>query len=108
MKRIKIVIPVLLVFLLCFNVFAENKIVLNYWTQTDDNRTALENRYIQEFEKANPNVEIKRVTNESSKMADLLLTAFSANNGPDLFNLTIDQEYAYMVNGRVAPVDYRA
>jgi multiple sugar transport system substrate-binding protein len=108
MRRIKIVFPVILVLLLSVSVFAENKIVLNYWTQTDDNRTALENRYIKEFEKANPNVEIKRVTNESNKMADLLLTAFSANNGPDLFNITIDQEYAYIVNGRVAPVDYKA
>ncbi|MGE5582031.1 MAG: extracellular solute-binding protein, partial [Bacillota bacterium] len=99
--------PVVLVLLLCFNVFADNKIVINYWTHTDDNRTALENRYIKEFEKLYPNVEIKRVENEASKLGDIILTAFSANNGPDIFNLPVEQEYGYVVNGRVAPVDYR-
>lgn len=87
---------------------AADKIVLNYWTHTDDNRTLIENRYIKEFEEKHPNVEIRRVVNEASKMGDLVLTAFSANNGPDVFNLPIEQEYGYMINGRVAPVDFRA
>ncbi|HBL36997.1 MAG TPA: ABC transporter substrate-binding protein, partial [Firmicutes bacterium] len=78
-----------------------------YWTHTDDNRTRIENRYIAEFTKMHPDVEIKRVVNEASKMGDIVLTAFAANNGPDLFNLPIEQEYGYMMNHRVAPVDYK-
>ncbi len=51
---------------------------------------------------------VKRVVNEASKMGDIVLTAFSANNAPDLFNLPIEQEYGYMKNYRVAPVDCKA
>lgn len=108
MKKVRILLLVVLVCVLSINAFAAKKIVLNYWTHTDDNRTKLETRYIAEFQKLYPNVEIRRVENEASKMGDIVLTAFSANNGPDIFNLPIEQEYGYMVNGRVAPVDYKA
>lgn len=108
MRKSKILFLIALVTLFSVSAFADNKIVINYWTHTDDNRTALENRYIKEFEKMYPNVEVRRTQNEAAKMGDIVLTAFSANNGPDLFNLPIEQEYSYMVNGRVAPVDYKA
>jgi multiple sugar transport system substrate-binding protein len=91
-----------------FQGLAAKKTVINYWTHTDDNRTRIEDKYIAEFEKLHPNVEIKRVVNEASKMGDIVLTAFAANNGPDIFNLPIEQEYGYICNKRVAPVDYRA
>jgi multiple sugar transport system substrate-binding protein len=108
MRKIKSLLLVGLVLLVSTSVFAKNKIVLNYWTHTDDNRYALESKYIAEFEKLNPDVEIKRNVNEAAKMGEIVLTAFSANNGPDIFNLPIEQEYSYMVNGRVAPVDCKA
>ncbi|HBG15873.1 MAG TPA: ABC transporter substrate-binding protein, partial [Firmicutes bacterium] len=99
-----------LLFLLVSSVsgLSAKKTVINYWTHTDDNRTRIENRYIAEFEKMNPNVEIKRVVNEASKMGDIVLTAFAANNGPDIFNLPIEQEYGYIYNQRVAAVDYQS
>ncbi|AZO93417.1 extracellular solute-binding protein [Halocella sp. SP3-1] len=108
MKKNIILYLLMIVCLFSLVVNAADKIVLNYWTHTDDNRTLIENRYIKEFEEKYPNVEIRRVVNEASKMGDLVLTAFSANNGPDVFNLPIEQEYGYMINGRVAPVDFRA
>lgn len=81
---------------------------LTFWTHEDPNRTEIENRYIDEFEKANLGVKIKRVTNPSKKMAELVLTAFAANQGPDIFNLQIEDEYAYIINRRLAPVDHKA
>ena len=87
---------------------AESKIELTYWTHEDPNRTEIENKYIKEFEASNPEVTVKRVTNPSKKMAELILTAFAANQGPDMFNLQIEDEYAYIVNNRLAPVDYKA
>jgi len=96
-------------FLLCVAVnAAESKTEITYWTHEDPNRTEIENRYIQEFEKANPEVTVKRVTSPSKKMAERVLTAFAANQGPDMFNLQIEDEYAYIVNGRLAPIDYKA
>lgn len=99
----------MIVFLLfSTGIAAQAKIELTYWTHEDPNRTEIENRYISEFEKANPGVTIKRVTNPSKKMAELILTAFAANQGPDIFNVQIEDEYAYIVNGRLAPVDHKA
>jgi multiple sugar transport system substrate-binding protein len=105
-KRITVLIVVLLFFLVAIS--AQAKTELTYWTHEDPNRTEIENRYIGEFEKANPGVVIKRVTNPSKKMAELILTAFAANQGPDIFNLQIEDEYAYIVNNRLAPVDAKA
>lgn len=108
MKRSTWLLAVAIIVSLSFGVGAAKPIELTYWTHTDDNRTEIENRYIAEFTKMYPNVRVKRVVNEASKMGDIVLTAFSANNAPDLFNLPIEQEYGYMKNYRVAPVDCKA
>ena len=107
MKKLSVV----LIFMLLIPVtvcVAHSKIEIIYWTHEDPNRTEIENRYIKEFEKANPGVSIKRVTNPSKKMAERVLTAFAANQGPDMFNLQIEDEYAYIVNNRLAPIDFKA
>ena len=109
MKRI---IPIVLSLLfLTLPLFAggqpeeEGPISITFWTHEDPNRTILEERYIQEFESSHPNVTIERVTNSSKKMPELLLTAFAASEGSHIFNTQIEDGYAYIVNGRVAPVD---
>jgi len=108
LKRVSILLLLVLSLALATGVAGAQNIELTYWTHTDDNRTIIENRYIEEFQELYPNVTIKRVVNEAAKMGDLMLTAFSANNAPDLFNLPIEQEYGYMMHYRVAPVDYEA
>jgi multiple sugar transport system substrate-binding protein len=107
MKKLSI-ISMIVFLLFSTTIAAQAKIEITYWTHEDPNRTEIENRYISEFEKANPGVTIKRVTNPSKKMAELILTAFAANQGPDIFNLQIEDEYAYIVNLRLAPVDHKA
>jgi multiple sugar transport system substrate-binding protein len=76
-----------------------------YWTHEDPNRTALEEELIERFHAENPDIAITRVTHPSNALAQLVLTAFAANRGPDVFNLEIFNEYPYIVNQRVAPVD---
>lgn len=83
-------------------------ITIEFWTHEDPNRDAIEKRYVEEFMAANDTVKINRVTHSSSKIFELVLTAFAANAGPDIFNMQIEQAYSYIVNGRVAPVDYVA
>lgn len=84
------------------------QIVLEFWTHEDPNRDAIEKRYVEEFMAANPDVTINRVTHSSKKIFELVLTAFAANSGPDIFNMQIEQAYSYISNGRVAPVDFEA
>jgi len=86
----------------------EGPITLTLWTHEDPNRTRIEERYIREFEKANPNIKVERTTQSSTKMIELVQTAFAANQGPDIFNLSIEDEYSYIANGRVAPINYQA
>jgi multiple sugar transport system substrate-binding protein len=81
---------------------------ITFWTHEDPNRTEIEDRYIAEFEQANPGVTIKRVTSGSGQIQELILTAFAANQGPDIFNMSIEDEYAYIVNERLAPLDFQA
>ncbi len=83
----------------------QGPMTLTVWTHEDPNRTAIEERYISEFEATHPDVTIERVTNSSQKMPELLLTAFAANEGPHIFNTQIEDAYAYIVNGRVGAVD---
>lgn len=81
------------------------QIEITIWTHEDPNRTPLEERYIQEFEKMYPNVKITRVTYPSAKIREVVLTAFAARKGPDIFNMEIQDAYPYIINERVAPVN---
>jgi len=78
---------------------------LVFWTHEDPNRTAIEEQYIAEFESMYPDVTIRRVTYPSAEIAQVILTAFAARRGPDIFNMETEDEYPYIVNRRVAPVD---
>ena len=78
----KLVTIFIFVLLISMTVNAATNIEITFWTHEDPNRTEIEDRYIAEFEQANPGVTIKRVTNASGKMQELILTAFAANQGP--------------------------
>lgn len=84
---------------------ASAQTVINYWTHEDPNRTRLEERYIAEFEAANPDIIINRVTQPSDPLPQLILTAFAAGRGPDIFGLASDQLPPYIVYGRAAAVN---
>jgi len=78
---------------------------LLFWTHEDPNRSEIENRYVEEFQAKYPFVTIKRVTYPSKEIAEVILTAFAARRGPDIFNMEVEDEYPYIINQRVAPVD---
>ena len=80
-------------------------IELTIWTHEDQNRTALEKGFIEAFQKENPNITVNYVTYPSGKIKDILVAGFAANQGPDIFNIEINDSYPFVVNGRVAPVD---
>jgi len=81
---------------------------LTIWTHEDKNRTELEQEFIKEFEEANPNISVNYVTYPSGKIKDILVAGFAANEGPDIFNIEINDAYPFVTNGRVAPVDAKA
>ncbi len=114
MKRI---VAILLALVLIAPVFAQaptvsalkgKKVEVVIWTHEDPARTTLEKRLIDEFTKANPGVTVKYQTYPSGKIKDIVVAGFAANAGPDIFNLEIFDEYQFISNGRVAPVDFKA
>ena len=87
---------------------SNEQITIEFWTHEDSNRQALEEQYIAEFESTHPNVKINRSVYSSTKIPEIVQTAYAAGQGPDIFNLQISHEYSYITNGLVAPVDYEA
>jgi multiple sugar transport system substrate-binding protein len=83
-------------------------ITIEFWTHEDVNRQKLEDRYIAEFKQTHPNVTINVTRQSAEKMIELVQTSFAAGQGPTIFNLSINDEYPYIVAGRVAPMDYAA
>ncbi|MBC7169999.1 extracellular solute-binding protein [Candidatus Bipolaricaulota bacterium] len=83
---------------------AQSPVTITFWTHEDPNRTPLEEAYIRGFQAMYPHVTIERVTYPSAKIAEVLLTAFAARRGPDIFNLEINDAYPYLELGRVAPL----
>lgn len=109
----KVLVALLVLLLASSFVFAQGskedkQITIEFWTHEDVNRQALEDRYIAEFEASHPNVKINVTRQASTKLIELIQTAFAAGEGPDVFNLSINDEYPYIVAGRVAPMDYEA
>jgi multiple sugar transport system substrate-binding protein len=117
MKR-SIALALMAALLIPFSLFAQGgkeavvdenaPVTVQYWTHEDPARTELENELIAAFMAQNPNITVVRTTQSSAKQIELVQTAFAANQGPDMFNLPIENQYAYISNNRVAPVDYQA
>ena len=107
-------ISILLVLLVAFSAFAggssegDGQIVIEFWTHEDTNRQALEDRFIAEFQEMHPNVTINATRMASSRLIELVQTAFAAGEGPTIFNLTNDAIHSFVSTGSVAPMDYEA
>ena len=83
-------------------------VTIEFWTHEDANRQKLEDRYIEEFTKMHPNVTVNVTRQSANKLIELIQSAFAANQGPTMFNLSIEDEYQYIEAGRLAPIDYMA
>ena len=113
MKKTLVILMAILM-LVPMTVFAQGSkeedqhVTIEFWTHEDPNRQKLEDRYIAEFTAAHPNVTINVTRQSAPKMIELVQTAFAAGEGPTVFNLSVNDEYPYIMAGRVAPMDYEA
>jgi len=108
LQRSRLLLIILVVVLVATAVFIllrkpapADEAALTYWTHTDPNRTELENRLIERFH----GIEIVRSTYGSQEISELVLTAFAAGRGPDIFNLQIENAHTYISTGQVVPID---
>ncbi|MDR1636109.1 MAG: extracellular solute-binding protein [Treponema sp.] len=75
------------------------------WTHEDPNRSVLEKGFIEQYKASHPNVNIDYQMYPSGKMRELLTVAFSANQGPDIFNQSQSVIRQFVVEGRTAALD---
>lgn len=111
MKKIVVMMIAAVAFLAPSAMFAakaKKKVTIEFWTHEDANRQKIEDRYIKEFMDANPNVTVNVTRQSATKIIELVQTAFAAGKGPTMFNLSINDEYPYIMAGRVAPMNYKA
>ena len=110
MNKIVVMAAAAVAFLAPVSVFAAKakKVTIEFWTHEDANRQKLEDRYIKEFTATHPNVTVNVTRQSSTKLIELIQTAFAAGKGPTMFNLSINDEYPYIMAGRVAPMNYKA
>ena len=83
-------------------------ITLVMWTHEDPNRQKLEEGYAAEYMAMHPNVTIKYSVYPSTKIQDLIPTAYAAKNAPSIWNMELQKAYPLLVQGLVAPVDPEA
>ncbi len=107
------ILPILIAMCFILSIHAggsreEEKVVIEYWTHEDANRAQLEERYASEFMQKNPSVSIVIKRFPSARVLTLVRNAFLAGEGPTLFNISSSDGYQFIVDGKVAPVDYRS
>jgi multiple sugar transport system substrate-binding protein len=80
-------------------------VTITVWTHEDPNRSVFEKELIKEFMQQNPNVTVDYQTYPSSKMAELLTVAFSAGEGPDVFNQSQSVIRQFVEEGQVSALE---
>jgi multiple sugar transport system substrate-binding protein len=68
-------------------------IVLNLWTHEDPNRQKMEEQFAAEYMAEHPNVTINYSVYPSTKIQDLIPTAYAAKNAPSIWNLELQKWY---------------
>ena len=79
-------------------------ITLVMWTHEDPNRQKLEEAWAAEYMAQHPNVTIQYSVYPSTKIQDLIPTAYAAKNAPSIWNLELQKAYPLLAQGLVAPV----
>ena len=83
-------------------------VTLIMWTHEDPNRQKLEEGYAAEYMAQHPNVTIKYSVYPSTKIQDLIPTAYAAKNAPSIWNMELQKAFPLLAQGLVAPVDPEA
>ena len=110
MIRVKaeIVISLLVLILLSSCGGKDASVSVEYWTHEDSSRRELETSLIERFEEENPDIDVVRIEYESAELLDMIVSAFAAGDGPDLFNLPSEEIPDLLTGGVLSEIDLKA
>jgi multiple sugar transport system substrate-binding protein len=82
----------------------KSPVVLNLWTHEDPNRQKMEEQFAKEYMAEHPNITINYSVYPSTKIQDLIPTAYAAKNAPSIWNLELQKAYPIFMQGLCAPI----
>ena len=83
----------------------EGPVTLKLWTHEDPNRQKLEQTFAAAYMKLHPNVKIEYSVYPSTKIQDVISTAYAAKNAPSIWNMELQKAYPLLSQGLCAPID---
>jgi len=104
----KIWIAAMMVLIAFSPAFAQKQTVLKLWTHEDPNRQKMEEQFAKEYMAKNPGIVIEYSVYPSTKIQDLIPTAYAAKNAPSIWNLELQKAYPIFMQGLCAPIPPKA
>jgi multiple sugar transport system substrate-binding protein len=85
---------------------AQDKVTIKFWTHTHPPMVDLNKKLIEEFQAANPNIEVQYDIIPNNEFATKMLTSMGTGTGPDVINMDDNQMRSiYIPESLVQPVD---
>lgn len=85
---------------------AQDKTTIRFWTHTHPPMVDLNKKLIEEFQAANPDIEVQYDIIPNNEFATKMLTSMGTGTGPDVINMDDNQMRSiYIPRGLVQPVD---
>jgi multiple sugar transport system substrate-binding protein len=85
---------------------AQDKVTIKFWTHTHPPMVDLNKALIEEFQAANPDIEVQYDIIPNNEFATKMLTSMGTGTGPDVINMDDNQMRSiYIPEGLVQPVD---
>lgn len=82
----------------------QKPVVINLWTHEDPNRQKMEEQFAKDYMAKNPHVTINYSVYPSTKIQDIIPTAYAAKNAPSIWNLELQKAYPIFMQGLCAPI----
>ncbi len=85
---------------------AADKVTIKFWTHTHPPMIDQNKKLIEQFQAANPNIEVQYDIIPNNDFATKMLTSMGSGTGPDVINMDDNQMRAiYIPNGLIQPLD---
>jgi multiple sugar transport system substrate-binding protein len=85
---------------------AQDKVSIKFWTHTHPPMVDLNKKLIDQFQQANPNIEVQYDIIPNNSFAEKMLSSMGTGTGPDVINMDDNQMRSiYIPTGLVQPVD---
>ncbi|MEA2527898.1 MAG: multiple sugar transport system substrate-binding protein [Thermomicrobiales bacterium] len=85
---------------------AQDKVTIRFWTHTHPPMVDLNKQLIEQFQAANPDIEVQYDIIPNNEFATKMLTSMGTGTGPDVINMDDNQMRSiYIPRGLVQPVD---